>query len=114
MYAIRNGVGQPGGDVTGIPNETWLRLKSLLIPSVDPRYAWTALYSRAGTPGNVPTYAPVLKVFVIVGQAQAKPIFDMRDTEGTPAALQPKLANVRVMGGVVRRWAYVTPASDSP
>jgi hypothetical protein len=90
VFSVRtDGFGQPSVGVPATPPiELWNRVRGNMVVASDPRYAWTAMYSREDG-------APFIRVYVIVMQQRDRTAFERLDLDPNPpsaaANLQPRL-----------------------
>jgi hypothetical protein len=77
-------------------SDLWNRAKGNFIDQTDPRFAWTALYSRGVTDATTNTPAPFIRLYIFVLQNRERTQFDGKDLgdaspPGTPVNLQPRM-----------------------
>jgi type II secretory pathway pseudopilin PulG len=78
----------------------WALLKGKMIHAADPRYAWTAVYSREYN-GALTKAAPYAQLFVIVTRNRLRERFTMDDLVGERPNLRPREVDVKLTEGTL-------------
>jgi hypothetical protein len=104
VWSLADPLKYPAGESA----RAWALLKGKMIHSADPRFAWTAVYSREWN-SSLTRAAPYAQLFVIVTRSRLRNQFTMDDLMGQRPNLRPREVDVKLTEGTVNG----VPAPDT-